>query len=488
MDILSLSRAHFRFLSERSQRGERDSELACIIRDTDMMDSTMGGVPYKVGRFAHTMRVRLMREHLGVDVDELEAEESDSDLLDREPTDLQEADAAWDPDHEQTTGLEGGASKKGHTAGWALRMAESAKANVASVARGATEVVELGLTKGEGAVGRGLDKVVDDAEGATKSRKSADQETSASKIIDGQRGSGGFASSVVPTLEEKVMMEQRPSAEHTEENGVKQERTPNQKEREDGVATQVPGQEEGGKKGGSGSRAMDNIERSLRGETTQSSKYDDTRKLPMDENACVENNGEQIRPLAPTTTHPDDGPSRIQDSAPPPDLDPKFSQEKDKRDAGTKGKDDESTPKAASISKKDKILSKLSISTTLKSHSEEEEDSPTTPRSPPTSPQSPRSKANAQAVNRNTITSTLRKNLREKVNAYTIPVKAPVVDPKGFGDPLVDSFFKEVWMACAVRNTQAYRKVFRCVPDDLVQNWKQVNLMLRLFDLVCVDC
>ena len=31
----------------------------------------MAGEPFKVGRFAHTLRVRLMREHLGVDVDAL---------------------------------------------------------------------------------------------------------------------------------------------------------------------------------------------------------------------------------------------------------------------------------------------------------------------------------------------------------------------------------------------------------------------------------
>jgi phospholipase D1/2 len=34
----------------------------------------MAGEPYKVGRFAHTLRVRLMREHLGVDVDRFEAQ------------------------------------------------------------------------------------------------------------------------------------------------------------------------------------------------------------------------------------------------------------------------------------------------------------------------------------------------------------------------------------------------------------------------------
>lgn len=56
-------------INERSQRGDRDSELACVIRDTDMIDSRMAGKPYKVGRFGRSLRIRLMREHLGVDTD-----------------------------------------------------------------------------------------------------------------------------------------------------------------------------------------------------------------------------------------------------------------------------------------------------------------------------------------------------------------------------------------------------------------------------------
>ena len=67
-------------INERSQRGDRDSELACVIRDEDMIDSTMAGEPYKVGRYAHTLRMRLMREHVGVDVDRLEL-----DALQRDP-------------------------------------------------------------------------------------------------------------------------------------------------------------------------------------------------------------------------------------------------------------------------------------------------------------------------------------------------------------------------------------------------------------------
>jgi phospholipase D1/2 len=58
-------------INERSMLGNRDSECAAVVRDTDMVESRMNGVPYKVGRFPHTLRMRLMREHLGLDVDEI---------------------------------------------------------------------------------------------------------------------------------------------------------------------------------------------------------------------------------------------------------------------------------------------------------------------------------------------------------------------------------------------------------------------------------
>lgn len=59
-------------INERSQRGNRDSEVAACVRDTEVVNTTMNGRPYKAGRFAHTLRIRLMREHLGIDVDILE--------------------------------------------------------------------------------------------------------------------------------------------------------------------------------------------------------------------------------------------------------------------------------------------------------------------------------------------------------------------------------------------------------------------------------
>ncbi|KAK6463764.1 phospholipase D [Scheffersomyces coipomensis] len=59
-------------INERSMRGVRDSEVAAVVKDTEMITTTMNGEPYKAGKFAHTMRMRLMREHLGINVDILE--------------------------------------------------------------------------------------------------------------------------------------------------------------------------------------------------------------------------------------------------------------------------------------------------------------------------------------------------------------------------------------------------------------------------------
>ncbi|KAI1099192.1 phospholipase D [Jackrogersella minutella] len=67
-------------INERSMLGNRDSEVAAIVRDTDTMWSTMAGETYRVGRFAHTLRMRLMREHLGLDVDEITEDERQAEL------------------------------------------------------------------------------------------------------------------------------------------------------------------------------------------------------------------------------------------------------------------------------------------------------------------------------------------------------------------------------------------------------------------------
>ncbi|QIW95210.1 hypothetical protein AMS68_000728 [Peltaster fructicola] len=58
-------------INERSMLGSRDSEVAAMITDMKMIPSTMAGEPYMVGDFPHTLRMRLMREHIGIDVDAL---------------------------------------------------------------------------------------------------------------------------------------------------------------------------------------------------------------------------------------------------------------------------------------------------------------------------------------------------------------------------------------------------------------------------------
>ena len=82
-------------INERSMLGLRDSETAAVVRDTDMIWSTMNGEPYLVGKFPHTLRMRLMREHLGIDVDEAMEEER------------AQADERWEEDMNEFHGEEG---------------------------------------------------------------------------------------------------------------------------------------------------------------------------------------------------------------------------------------------------------------------------------------------------------------------------------------------------------------------------------------------
>lgn len=62
-------------INERLMRGVRDLEVACVVRDLEVVHTKMNGQPYAAGKFAHTLRMRLMREHMGVNVDVLEVVE-----------------------------------------------------------------------------------------------------------------------------------------------------------------------------------------------------------------------------------------------------------------------------------------------------------------------------------------------------------------------------------------------------------------------------
>jgi len=53
-------------VNDRSMAGDRDSEVAIIVEDTQFVDSTMAGKPYKVGIFSSSLRRRVFSEHLGL--------------------------------------------------------------------------------------------------------------------------------------------------------------------------------------------------------------------------------------------------------------------------------------------------------------------------------------------------------------------------------------------------------------------------------------
>jgi phospholipase D1/2 len=86
-------------INERSMLGNRDSECAAVVRDTDMIESHMNGMPYKVGRFPHTLRMRLMREHLGLDVDEIM---EDAQIIEAERQKAKEKERALTPEETES--------------------------------------------------------------------------------------------------------------------------------------------------------------------------------------------------------------------------------------------------------------------------------------------------------------------------------------------------------------------------------------------------
>jgi phospholipase D1/2 len=183
-------------INERSQRGDRDSELLAIVRDTDMIDGTMGGKPFKVGRYAHTLRMRLMREHVGVDVDAIEEDE----LMLRKPLAEASEVALWDPDNEQSESQSRGISRVKKT-GASGRLNHTVASALESVVRGVGENIKR-------EAGEVIDKVahpIDHMEG----KVNLTGPTGPERQDIGPNGElvAGFASSVVPTLEERAINE-----------------------------------------------------------------------------------------------------------------------------------------------------------------------------------------------------------------------------------------------------------------------------------------
>lgn len=353
-------------INERSQRGDRDSELISVVRDTDMIDGTMAGKPFKVGRYAHTLRMRLMREHIGVDVDAIEEDE----LMLRKPLAGAEDIAMWDPDNEQDERKQGrGVTRiKRSTAGQRLRMTMSTA--VHGIGKGIGENIRSDMH-------RAAEKVkhpVATAEGKLMETSSEPDlgpgggptgDTSERQDV-GPDGNvvAGFASSVVPTLEERTIAARRPA------------------------------------------------EQKAHGRALQDIADDDDSP----EQATVEPDDEVAVNERP----------RKEMYGAPADAEPA----------------DDKVPRLGSIG------------------NEEEQDA-----------------VKARRV--------LRKHLnydKPGASPWNMPTPTPVIDPNRFHDPLDDHFWNDMWVAVAVHNTQIFRKVFRCIPDDLVTTWAQYKAFANHMD------
>ena len=48
-------------INDRSQKGDGDSEIALVVEDNEILQTTMSGRPYAAAKFAATLRRRLYR-------------------------------------------------------------------------------------------------------------------------------------------------------------------------------------------------------------------------------------------------------------------------------------------------------------------------------------------------------------------------------------------------------------------------------------------
>lgn len=443
-------------INERSQRGDRDSELACVIRDTDMVDSTMAGKPFKVGRFAHSLRVRLMREHLGIDVDAVEEEEVNMDLFNRKPVINEDDIEPWDPKKEQRQNNEDITSGARHHTRYREQMKKGGKL-AGQLADGALQAVGMAADQAVPDVKNDIVQKAEERVDGGKAYTTATQEgkpTPGDLVASGHEKGKGVASSVVPTLEEKILAEQgalnKEPQQAAEEYKGQQTQNAFAPRHEQNLKPPHESHGEGYDDPADG-EDMDDLTKT-RGEPATQGKggIHDTRDLAKDESQVKGGSGtpDEIKHAHEATE--DDAKPNSQESR---DAE-RTKEEQVKYDL----------PKATRQSRAD---SNATAATRFSAKEGADDNS--------TVASDKKQWSNEQIANSNKATDVIRKSIAAKMNAYSLPTKAPVVDAKKFADPLIDSFYKDMWMAAAVRNTEIFRKVFRCSPDDLITTWAMMK-------------
>lgn len=413
-------------INERSQLGDRDSELLAVVRDTDMIDGTMAGKPFKVGRYAHTLRMRLMREHAGVDVDAIEEDE----LMLRKPLAEPQEVALWDPDNEQENdGGESGVSRLHEKSNAIQRLNRTVGSAVKDIAAGVGTNLKLDAERAALKVMHPIKTMEGDAPQVLPWDEDPADRTDVGK--DGQPVEG-FASSVVPTLEEVTIMRQAADKAKNappdqlqgngEPNGAPQHinvvvdadgnpiPTPQGQVANDGGGGWADGYGPGAGPsavGGSGGPAALEAEAQAKGQAQHFHPHHPHQHPPRNDPAAHgrKESTKELQPVASnmsTTSHAD-----------------------------SYGR-----PAGGSISQ---------------------------------------AGDDTTSVDPSKARNVLRKHLHYKTPAQpeTLPVETPTIDPNRFHDPLDPKFWDDMWLATAVSNTEIFRKVFRCIPDDMVTTWDQ---------------
>ena len=181
----------------------------------------MAGQPFKVGRFAHTLRVRLMREHLGMDVDAL----SEEDIMAHQPKpEYQQQPLEPEPEIEQEGSNKGGdfqlkqSKQKTPIGVCALKVNQSMCSWKASRYVNSYICVFPATTAGEEPICAETGRFFRHENHETPP-PSVGERTSGEDFNEKGRNTTGFASSVVRTLE--VISEKQPPKDETDEATLK---------------------------------------------------------------------------------------------------------------------------------------------------------------------------------------------------------------------------------------------------------------------------
>lgn len=414
-------------INERSQRGDRDSELACVIRDTDMIDSTMAGKPYKVGRFAHTLRIRLMREHLGIDVDELERTEANLDIQELQAKKQQERakrgpgeeeenehEKRFDPDDEQRRGAQ-----------------EADDDNITRVAnRGALTELNTHVTGTIGDMMRGATKQAGDFLSDPRDGMPGENPVQKAARVKMEHDSGSSASSLSSSDEERDDANDK----QTREEAQQMEKAEQKKKRAnlDGLLNS--------RRGGAESppeTAGEGVHDESTRDTSAAERAKENLSTTLEERRMVEIH---VNPDEQKTANGDDH-SEEAHSADEYDDASRRRRGKSEAPEGTKDR----------TSRMSRNPHRMDESASAPNFGSKEEA-------------------------RRKVTATM------SPNPWTAPLAVPKIEHDCFADPLIKSFYSDRWLAVAVHNTQIYRKVFRCVPDDTVTNWGEYKAFMAWSD------